>query len=532
MGAEQWTVAALLDRNRARAAHPLLICDNDRLTYAEADERSAAVARGLLALGVAKGTHVGVLYPNGSQFVIATLAAARIGAVVVPFSTFMTAAELRDQLLRSDVGVLLAADGYRNHDYRQRLTEVLGVATEGFDSEDPLYLPAAPALRHIIFDTATLAQRGTAVAPARLSGMETDVVPADVLAIVYTSGSTGLPKGAVHTQGALLEHQANLNVIRGLTATDKLFSNSPFCWIGGFAFSLLATVVAGSTLVCSNATDAAVTLDLLEAERPTLTNGFAAGVAHLARHPSFAQRDLSFLRRGNLSPLMPADARPADPELRHNMLGMTETGSVVLIDADDTDQPESRRGSFGRLAPGFEAKIVDAETREPVPDGAAGVLCLRGKYLMQHYYGLAREDCFDADGWFHTGDVVRRDVDGYFYFIGRATSMIKTAGANVAPAEVEAAVLESLPGLGVDATAAYVVGLPDSERGQVVAAVIVAEDPTVWDAGALAELAAALRARLSAYKVPKRFVVRRPAEIPVLSSGKVDLPALAGLFDD
>ena len=121
---------------------------------------------------------------------------------------------------------------------------------------------------------------------ALLSRMEADVDGSDPLAIVYTSGSTAAPKGVVHTHAALLAHQQNLNAIRGLTADDKLFCNSPFFWIGGFAFGLLATLVAGSTLVCSNAADAGQTLDLLEAERPTMTNGFVAGIAHLARHPS------------------------------------------------------------------------------------------------------------------------------------------------------------------------------------------------------------------------------------------------------
>ncbi|CAJ1579538.1 long-chain fatty acid--CoA ligase [[Mycobacterium] wendilense] len=524
------TVARVLHAQRPRADHPLLICDDDRITYAEADARSAALARGLLALGVGKGTHVGVLYPNGSQFVIAALAAARIGAVAVPFSTFMTAAELRDQVQRSDVAVLLAAPRYRNHDYRQRLSEAFALSAADAESGTPLFVPDAPVLRHIAFEPEALARRGDAVDPTRLSAMEDDVSPADVLAIVYTSGSTGLPKGAVHTHGALLEHQGNLNAIRGLGGDDVLFSNSPFCWIGGFAFSLLATLVAGSTLVCSNATDAADTLTLLEREKPTITNGFVAGIAHLTRHPSFAGRDLSSMRRGNLYPLMPPGARPADPELRHHMLGMTETGSVVLIDADDTDQPESRRGSFGRPAPGFEAEVVDADTGRPVPTDEPGVLCVRGKYLMQHYHGMSREDCFDADGWFHTGDVVRVDADGYFYFIGRATSMIKTAGANVAPPEVEAVLRTALSEVELAADGVHVLGLPDPERGEVVAAVIVADadvGPTEF-----AALATALGTRLSAYKIPKRFVSCRPADIPTLSSGKVDLPALARLFDD
>ena len=219
-----------------------------------------------------------------------------------------------------------------------------------------------------------------------------------------------------------------------------MFCNSPFFWIGGIAFSILACMLAGATLVCSNAVDPSETLDLLEAEKPTMTNGFVGGIAHLARHPSLAQRDLSSMRRGNLYPIMAPEVRPADPELRHTMLGMTETGSVITISEDETDQPEHRRGSFGKPAPGFDTKIVDPDTGRPRRVGEIGELCVRGPFLMQRYYKRSREECFDADGWFHTGDLVRTDVDGFVYFIGRRGAMIKTAGANVAPAEVEKAI--------------------------------------------------------------------------------------------
>ena len=481
------TVATLLAARAHRDGHPLLICDDRTLSYGDADRRSAELAAGLLTLGAGKGTHVGVLYPNGPEFVVAMLAATRIGAVVVPFSTFATTAELRTQLLDSDVSILLSAGSYRNHDYRARLADTSGL----------------PCLRHLLFEPP--AARVTDALPA----MESDVDGCDVLAIIYTSGSTGAPKGAVHTHAGLLGHQRNLNRIRGLGAPDVLFCNSPFFWIGGFAFGLLATLTAGSTLVCSNATDAGATLDLLETVRPNITNGFTAGIAHLPRHPSFGDRDLASLRRGNLYPIMAPDARPADPELRHNMLGMTEAGSVLLIDGDETDQPAHRRGSFGRPAPGFETKVLDT-----------GELCIRGPYVMQGYHGRSREDCFDADGWFHTGDLVRVDEDGYFYYLGRAGSMIKTAGANVTPAEVVKAIAAR-------GFTAHVTGLPDAERGQVVAAVIVSDEPVDTDA-----LQRALRADLSAYKVPRRFAVCRPDQIPVLSSGKVDMPSLTGLFDD
>lgn len=482
------TVGALLAARAGRGGHPLLICDDQTLSYGDADRRSAELAAGLLALGAGKGTHVGVLYPNGPEFVVAMLAAARIGAVVVPFSTFATTAELRTQLLDSDVSIMLSARSFRTHDYRARLSDTTGI----------------PCLRHLLFDPP-----GAPVGAAQLDPVQADVDGSDVLAIIYTSGSTGPPKGAVHTHAGLLGHQRNLNRIRGLGAPDVLFCNSPFFWIGGFAFGLLATLVAGSTLVCSNATDAGATLDLLETVRPNITNGFTAGIAHLPRHPGFGDRDLSSLRCGNLYPIMAPEARPADPELRHSMLGMTEAGSVLLIDGDETDQPEHRRGSFGRPAPGFETKVLDT-----------GELCIRGPYVMQGYHGRSREDCFDADGWFHTGDLVRVDEDGYFYYLARAGSMIKTAGANVTPAEVVKAIAAR-------GFTAHVAGLPDAERGQVVAAVIVSDEPVDTDA-----LRRALRADLSAYKVPRRFAVCRPDEIPVLSSGKVDLPSLTGLFDD
>ena len=493
MPSDSLTVGDVLRRQaRDRAEHPLLVCDTERLSYLEADRRSAQLARGLIALGAGKGSHVGVLFPNGAAWIVAMLAAARIGAVVIPFSTFAAAPELAVQLADSDTEILLAASSFRSHDYRTRLA----------DSKD-----AAPLLRHVLIDY----EPDETVDTALLEAMEDDVEESDPVAIVYTSGSTSAPKGVVHTHTSLLGHQRILNEIRGMTSEDKLFCNSPFFWIGGIAFAVLATLLAGSTLVCSNAIDAGETLDLLEAEKPTMTNGFVAGIAHLARHPSLSRRDLSSMRRGNLYPIMAPNVRPADPELRHTMLGMTEAGSVITISEDESDQPEHRRGSFGRPVPGFETKVVDGE------------LCIRGPHMMQRYYKRSREECFDADGWFHTGDLVRTDADGFVYFIGRRDAMIKTAGANVAPAEVERAIAKVAGG-----TVAHVLGLPDAERGQLVAAVVAVEDGAEFDEAALRDQ---LEAELSAYKIPRRFAAVRRSEIPVLSSGKVDLTTLQKMFD-
>jgi acyl-CoA synthetase (AMP-forming)/AMP-acid ligase II len=493
MPSEALTVGDVLRRQTSdRGEHTFLVCDAERLSYAEADRRSAHLARGLIALGAGKGTHVGVLFPNGAAWIIAMLAAARIGAVVVPFSTFATAPELATQLGDSDTEILLATASFRSHDYSERLAAI---------KHD------APLLRHVLIDS----EPDNEVDDALLEAMGHDVDESDVLAIVYTSGSTSTPKGVVHTHASLLGHQKVLNEIRGLTADDKLFCNSPFFWIGGIAFAVLATLLAGSTLVCSNAIDPAETLDLLDFEKPTMTNGFVAGIAQLAHHPSLPQRDLSSMRRGNLYPIMAPEVRPTDPELRHTMLGMTEAGSVITISEDESDQPEHRRGSFGKPAPGFETKVVDGE------------LCIRGPHMMQRYYKRSREECFDAEGWFHTGDLVRTDTDGFVYFLGRRGAMIKTAGANVAPAEVERAIAKVAGG-----AVAHVLGLPDPERGQVVAAVVALEDGAAFDEAAVRER---LKAELSAYKIPKRFAAVPRSDIPVLSSGKVDLAALQKVFD-
>ena len=512
MSSESTTVADVLRAQaRSRADHPLLICDSERISYADADRLSARLARGLIGLGAGKGSHVGLLYPNGVAFVVAMLAAARVGAVVVPFSTFATARELRGQLVDGDTEILLGAASFRSHDYVQQLTEVLPDAD--LDSGGRVFDVAAPQLRHVIFDVERLHRLAETVDERLLTAMQDDVDGSDPLTIVYTSGTTTAPKGVVHTHAALLNHQRNLNAVRGLAPADRLFCNSPFFWIGGFAFGLLATLVTGSTLVCSNAGDAGNTLDLLEAEKPTMTNGFAAGIAHLAEHPSFAGRDLSSMRRGNLYPIMAPSARPTDPELRHNMLGMTEAGSVVLISDDESDQPEHFRGSFGKPAPGFEAMVIEPDTT------GVGELCIRGPYLMQGYYKRSREECFDAEGWFHTADLVRADADGFIYFVGRRSAMIKTAGANVSAAEVEKAIAK------VTGMEAHVVGIPDPDRGELVAAVVVGPG---LDEAALRER---LMVELSAYKIPKRFLALPRTEIPLLSSGKVDTQHLKKLFD-
>jgi acyl-CoA synthetase (AMP-forming)/AMP-acid ligase II len=523
------TIAELLDARSGDADHVFFVWDDKRLSFGQAEAASMRLAQALLNAGVSKGSHVGLLYPNGVDYVIAFLAVTRIGAVAVPMSTFSTPSELLWLLRNADVEVLLSASGYRNRNFGQVIAEAL----PGVDIDrDPIFSPEAPCLRRVFVASAgadlgfgAVVARTDLADPSMIRAMGRATRPADRLVIVHTSGSTSDPKGVVHTQGGVMDHVDVLIGLRGLKPTDVLFSNSPLFWIGGLVYSLLCIMAARARLVGSGATEEGKVLDLLERERPNLCNGFASGVlATLPKDPTYATRDLSFIRGGNTIPLLAPDVRPADPELRHNMLGTTETASVWLLDPDESDQPERLRGSFGRPVPGAELRIVDPDTGRECGVGEVGEMWVRGPFLMEGYYGRQRSEVFTPDGWYRTGDLAHVNEDGYVFFKGRNNDMIKTAGANVSPREVEIALREVTGGL-----TSYVVGLQDAGRGQIVAAGIV---------GAKAEevtpeaLKPKLSAKLSAYKLPRKIVALTDADIPMLSSGKVNMRALTELIRD
>ena len=518
----QTTVGAVLATHaRDRGDHPWIVCDDDRLTYADAERRSRAVARGLVAAGIGRGAHVGILYPTSVEYVVTWLAVARLGAVAVPISTFSTADELATLIRNADLRALVMTREYRGNDYVAALRRAF--PTVDVTSNDPSYLSDAPHFRRVLVtDDPTSLHAADTVPDDWIDRLEADVTPSDRLVIVHTSGSTSAPKGVIHQHGPLLRHLDNLNGVRGMTADTRLFSNSPLFWIGGLGYNVVGTLVAGATLICSRAEEPRRTLDLIERERPDMVNGFAQSVAGVVQDPSFAARDFSFIRTGNLYPIMPPSLQPADAELRHNMLGLTELGSVALMSPDERDQPERYRGSFGKPVPEVEARVVDFDTGLDAAPGADGELWFRGPLLMEGYYGREHHEVFSPDQWFRTGDVFAVDDEGFFYFRGRRGDMIKTAGANVSPREVEG-VLRELTGC----VLAIVLGLPDAERGQIVAAVVVDATTTLDDDA----LHAALRERLSAYKVPRRVLRLRMAEVPMLSSGKPDMPRVVECFD-
>jgi acyl-CoA synthetase (AMP-forming)/AMP-acid ligase II len=518
-------------RREAFGDRPLILLGDRQITYAEADARSARLARGLLASGLAKGARVGVLMPNGPEWVVAWLAAARIGCVVVPLNTFSKPRELAFVLRHADVHALLAVPRLLGNDYLARL-EACASGLAAARAPQGLWLPELPQLRHVFVwggcdrgwarsdrDLESAAEAQAGPSEALLAEIERTVAPADPMAILYSSGSTAEPKGAVHGHGSLLRHALRLNAFRELRADDRIFSPMPFFWVGGFVFTLLAAMHAGAFLICEESFEAGETLRLLEREHATIAAAWPHHAKAMLDHPSARERDLSSLRAGNLHALLPEGLRPRDPELRSNSLGMTETAGPHTIDRMDVDLPERLRGSFGRAVPGLEHKVVDPETGATLPPGTPGEICVRGDSLMQSLHKIEREDAFDRDGFYHTGDGGFFDADGVLFFQARLGDMIKTAGANVSPREVEVAI-EALP----EVQAAFVVGVPDPVRGQDVAAAVVLDAGRTLDAVSLRER---LRGELSAYKVPRHVFFAPRSELPFTDSGKIDKRRLA-----
>ncbi|TMA33631.1 MAG: long-chain fatty acid--CoA ligase [Deltaproteobacteria bacterium] len=279
---------------------------------------------------------------------------------------------------------------------------------------------------------------------------------------------------------------------------------------------------AGAFLLCEEAFEPGETLALLERERATIAAGWPHYSKALAEHPSIAMRDLSSIRAGNLFAVLPGALQPADPELRSNSLGMTETCGPHTYDRMDVDLPERLRGSFGHAVPGVEHKVVDPATGATLGPGELGEICVRGYSLMLGLHKQEREDVFDRDGYYHTGDAGYFDADGVLFFSARLGEMIKTAGANVTPREVEV-VIETFP----EVVSAFVVGLPDPVRGQNVAAAVVLKRGATLDADTARER---LRKQLSSYKVPRRWLFAAKEELPFTDSGKIDKKRLAALL--
>jgi acyl-CoA synthetase (AMP-forming)/AMP-acid ligase II len=500
-----------------------------RLTFRQAERESAELARGLLAAGIGKGTRVGLLMPNGPDWVLAWLATCRIGAVCVPLSTFLRERELLWNLRHGDIHTLLTCDRYLSHDYLERLERA--VPSLLGQNGDPLHLRELPFLRSVRVwgrcdrswardgpnGLADLARATAAVGDDFLREVERSVSPADTMLVIYTSGSTAEPKGACHTHGTAVRHSHILKQYRHTGPEDGTYSPMPFFWVGGLNNSLMATMHSGACLYCEESFDVDKVIDLIERERITVIAGWPHHAKAIADHPRFLQGDFDFIRFGAFATL-PKALRPPEVELFPNALGMTETFANHSMEEEGCALAESERGSFGRAIARIERRIVNPETGVEVPPGEWGDLCIRGYSVMQGLYKLEREQVFTADGFYRTGDECRIDADGHLFLKGRLGEMIKTGGANVSPREVEG-VLESF----VEVKEAYVVGVADPLRAQAVVAAVVLYADQRADPAALRQR---LRRELSVFKVPRHIFICTSEELPRTGSAKIQKPLL------
>ena len=357
--------------------------------------------------------------------------------------------------------------------------------------------------------------------PELVDALDAAVRPADDLAVVFTSGSRGRPKGVIHTHGGALGATAAGLGARRLGRDDHLYLPMPFFWVGGFGTGLLSTLLAGATLLTEARPDPERTLPFLARERVTLFRGWPEQAAALARDPRFATTDLSSLRPGSLDAVLPAEMQAASGT-RPGLLGMTESFGPYCGDRLDGILPPGKEGSCGRPFAGVELRIVDLETAAPVPVATVGEIQLRGPNMMRGICGRTRAEIFTEGGFYPTGDVGRLDDDGYVFLTGRRDDMFKVRGATVYPSEVEAA-LRTIPGVG----RALVVDVERDGAVAVAAAVTLAEgSPITVD-----DLDRDARTCLSSFKVPTRWLIVAADDVPMTTTGKVDKTALQHLFD-
>jgi acyl-CoA synthetase (AMP-forming)/AMP-acid ligase II len=522
------TVGAVLRRSvAANPAHDAIVTCAETLSYEALAERSATMARALVAIGAGKGTRIALLAPDGILWLTTFLAAMRIGAILAPLSTLCTAPELAYLLRHCDAQIFIGVRRFLRHEYAERMTAALpGLA----DSRGLLRLRNAPYLRSIWLDEATdwagsldalFARAAGPDAPDALllAAMEEEVAPSDDAVIIYTSGSTSLPKAVLHTQRSVAHHPQILGEHFRIKASDRMMPLLPLFWIGGLAMAL-EVLQAGGTLLYPESPALDTVCDSILKLRANRVNTWGPQLARL--RAAVAARGVDVESIGGLAQLREPNGKPIPVERAANMLGMTESFGPHSSEPLDTVLPAHRVGSSGRATSDYERRVVDPASGEVLGFGRSGELQLRGGGLMKGFYKVDPRQVFTPDGFYPTGDIVRIEEDGHLFFEARRGDMLKTSGANVSRLEVEAA-LRTLPEVALP----IVVGLPDAEIGQLVVAAVV---PTEGSKPTEASLQAALRERLSSYKMPRRILVIAPDEVLWTPSNKIRLADMAQLI--
>lgn len=504
-----------------------------RWTYGDLWQQSVALARALMACGLVKGTRVGLLMTNRSEFLASFFGTSLAGGVAVPISTFSTANELEYLLQASACSIVLIQSKVLKKDFAAILTELEPALANS--SAGAIRSTRFPFLRYIaavdraepygaIASWSDFLDRGAAVSPLLVDAAASSVAPSDPGVIFFSSGSTARPKGIQNAHRAVALQLSRWPRLFGLAGDTRVWTANGMFWSGTFSCSVGSAFSTGGTLVLQQTFDPEEALTLMEQERVNFPLSWPHQWAQLADAQNWATADLSAMRYVN--PQTPIARHPTvttDWDEPVHAYGCTETFTTSAIYPSGTPKTETRN-SAGKPLPGNTFKIVDPVTGDTVPMGERGEIAVKGPTLMLGYLGIPLDETLDEGGFFHTGDGGYVDEEDRLYWEGRLNDIIKTGGANVSPVEVDS-VLNKMPGIKVG----HVVGMPHDTLGEIVVSCIVTNEGVSLDEE---DIKAYLRERLASFKVPRRVFFFSDRELKKTGSEKIKTADLRKLVAD
>ncbi|WP_417473836.1 AMP-binding protein [Leisingera sp.] len=495
-----------------------------RMTYAELARKADELAAGLLELGVAKGDRVGIWSPNRCEWVLTQFATARIGAILVTINPAYRLAELEYALNKTGCKVLIAAESFKSSNYLGMIRELapeLAAAAPGAVAAARL-----PSLRHAVVMAAdpgpgilpfeTLQAMGAGADTAALDALSAGLSPEEAINIQFTSGTTGLPKGATLTHFNIVNNARFVTSRIKLTGAGRLLIPVPLYHCFGMVMGVLGAVSKGAAMIFpGEAFEPAAVLDAAAAERATALYGVPTMFVAMLQELDKTPRDISSLRTGIMAgapcpiEIMRRVSRDMHMQEVTICYGMTET-APVSFQSFTTDPAEKRCTTVGRVHPHLEVKAVDTEGRT-VPAGARGELLVRGYSVMQGYWDDAKATAEAIrDGWMRTGDLGTFDAEGFCSITGRVKDMIIRGGENIYPREIEEFLIRH-----PQIADAQVFGVPDGKFGEQVCAWIVPAPGAVLDEEAVRSHC---RGQIAHFKIP--HFVRIVDALPMTVTGK------------
>jgi acyl-CoA synthetase (AMP-forming)/AMP-acid ligase II len=529
----QWgTIPGLVEDAAARFGELEAIVDvhgpggtTTRLTFDQLADEVAAATRAIVANGIERGDRVAIWAPNCAEWVIAALGAVGAGALLVPLNTRFKGAEAAYILRESGARMLFTVEGFLGTDYPRMLDEAVASGDKVPELERVVVLrrgddlaPRPTARGDQVVEWNIFLQEGGLCSADVAAGRTASITPGDLSDLVFTSGTTGRPKGAMTTHGQTLRTFATWAEVVGLRRGDRYLIVNPFFHTFGYKAGILACLMTGATMVPEPVFDVDLVVERIDQERITVLPGPPTIFQSILDHPDRKGFDLSTLRLvvtgAALVPVELVRALWSDLGIETVLTayGLTEAcGTVTMCRRGDSAEVIAL--TSGRAIPDVEVRIVDGEGT-PLPPGEAGEIIVRGYNVMRGYFNdpEATDEAVDPSGWLHTGDVGVMDAEGNVAITDRLKDMYVSGGFNVYPAEIEA-VLRSHPGV----AQAAVVGIPDRRMGEVGLALVIPAADAV--PGFEAELIGFAKERLANYKVPRAVEV--VDAFPVNASGKV-----------